>query len=277
MTAQYFLPLATYPDSSSELIISNAVAFAEFFGADLQVYALSVAIPHITNEWSWILLDTPKMIEQAEVLSRSRASALVAVATTLGADAKIDIFSRTAKATLPQLHEAAASEARFFDLTILECLAEIPDTRIIAETVIFGSGRPIIVFPNKIFAGPIKHLVIAWDGSRAAARAVSDANALILRAQRVTVLSLTGEKPLPKSTGAHLAEILVSSGVNATATTARIGSLSIGLSIQRAALGLGADILVMGAFGHSRLRDFILGGATDSVLEQPILPVLMSH
>ena len=175
------------------------------------------------------------------------------------------------------LHEAAATEARFFDLAILECTAELPDTRIIAEAVIFGSGRPTIVFPNKTFAGPIKHLVIAWDGSRASARAVNDASLLIRKAQRVTILSLTGEKPLPEITGAHLAEILVSSGVNATATTAHFTSSSIGLSIQQAALGLGADILVMGAFGHSRLRDFILGGATDGVLERPILPVLMSH
>jgi nucleotide-binding universal stress UspA family protein len=91
------------------------------------------------------------------------------------------------------------------------------------------------------------------------------------------VLSLTGEKPLPETTGAHLAEILVSGGVNASATVARFTSSSIGLSIQQAALELGADILVMGGFGHSRLRDFVLGGATDGVLHEPLLPVLMSH
>ncbi|MGO7501172.1 universal stress protein, partial [Rhizobium ruizarguesonis] len=79
-------------------------------------------------------------------------------------------------------------------------------------------------------------------------------------AKRVSVLSLTGEKPLPETSGAHLAEILVSSGVNASATAARFTSSSIGLRIQRAALELGADLLVMGGFGQSRLRDFVLGG-----------------
>lgn len=277
MKAQYFLPLATYPYSSSELIISNAVAFAGYCGANLHVCALRVAIPHIPKEWSSLLLDTPKMIEQAEALSANRAAKLVEAATNLGANAKIGLFCRTVKISLPLLHETAAAEARFFDLTILECIPDVPDTRTIAEAVIFGSGRPAIIFPNKTLAGPIDHLVIAWDGSRAAARAVNDARPLIRMARRVSVLSLTGEKPLPETTGAHLAEILVSGGVNASATVARFTSSSIGLSIQQAALELGADILVMGGFGHSRLRDFVLGGATDGVLHVPLLPVLMSH
>ncbi|WP_087006323.1 universal stress protein [Rhizobium sullae] len=277
MTAQYFLPLATYPDSSSGLIVSNAVTFAESCGANLHVCTIRIEIPHIPNAWSSLLLDTPKMIEQAEMLSRDRAATLIAAATNLGANAKIGLSTREVKTILPLMHEMAATEARFFDLTILECVAEVPDTRSVAEAVIFGSGRPAVIFPNKTFAGPIDHLVIAWDGSRAAARAVSDAGLFIRKARRVSVLTLTGEKPLQETSGARLAEILVSSGVNAGATVARFTSSSIGASIQQAALNLGADMLVMGGFGHSRLRDFVLGGATDGVLEEPLLPVLMSH
>ncbi|PKA45514.1 universal stress protein UspA [Rhizobium sullae] len=277
MTAQYFLPLATYPDSSSGLIVSNAVTFAKSCDANLHVCAIRIEIPRIPNAWSSLLLDTPKMIEQAEMSSRDRAATLMAAATNLGANENVDLSTREVKANLPLLHETAATEARFFDLTILECNSEVPDTRSIAEAVIFGSGRPAVIFPNKTFAGPIDHLVIAWDGSRAAARAVSDAGPFIRKARRVSVLSLTGEKPLPETSGAHLAEILVSSGVNAGASVARFASSSIGASIQRAALELGADMLVMGGFGHSRLRDFVLGGATDGVLEEPLLPVLMSH
>ncbi|NEJ43290.1 universal stress protein [Rhizobium leguminosarum] len=276
-TAQYFLPLATYPDSSSGLIISNAVAFAAHNGAHLHACALTVAIPHIPNAWSSLLLDTPKMIEHAETLSRDRAATLVSAATNLAASAEVELSCRTVKTTLPLLHDTAATEARFFDLAILECIADVPDTRIVAEAVIFGSGRPAIIFPNKTLVGLIDHLVIAWDGSRAAARAVNDAKPFIHKAKRVSVLSLTGEKPLPEPSGAHLAEILVSSGINASATVARFASSSIGQSIQQTALELGADMLIMGGFGHSRLRDFVLGGATDGVLENPMLPVLMSH
>ncbi|MBP2449927.1 universal stress protein [Rhizobium leguminosarum] len=277
MTQQYFLPLATYPDSSSELLISNALAFAGYRGADLHVCALKVAIPHIPRQWSSLLLDTPKMIERAEILSENRAVTLVEAATNLGANSKTGLFCRTVQTSLSLLHETAATEARFFDLALLECTADVPDTRIIAETVIFGSGRPAIIFPNKTHAGPIDHVVVAWDGSRAAARAVGDASPFLRDAQRVSVLSLTGEKPLPATTGIHLAEILVSGGVNASATVARFTSSSIGQGIQQTALELGADILVMGGFGHSRLRDFVLGGATDDVLHELLLPVLMSH
>ncbi|WP_416384250.1 universal stress protein [Rhizobium mulingense] len=277
MTVQYFLPLATYPDSSSKLIISNAVTFAAYYGAHLRACALTVAIPHIPDAWSSLLLDTPKMIEHAETLSRERAATLVSAATNLAAGADVELSCRMVNTALPLLHDTAVTEARFFDLAILECIAEVPDTRIVAEAVIFGSGRPAIIFPDKTLAGPFDHLVIAWDGSRAAARAVNDANPFIHQAKRVSVLSLMGEKPLPEPSGAHLAESLVSSGVNASATIARFSSSSIGQSIQHTALELSADMLVMGGFGHSRLRDFVLGGATDGVLHQPLLPVLMSH
>ncbi|APO77795.1 universal stress protein A (plasmid) [Rhizobium etli 8C-3] len=277
MTARYFLPLATYPDSSSGLIVSNAVTFAQACGANLDVCAIRIEIPHIPNAWSSLLLDTPRMIEQAEILSRDRAATLMAAATNLAANANVALFTREIKANLPLLHETAATEARFFDLTVLECNGEVPETRSIAEAVIFGSGRPAVIFPNKTFAGPIDHLVIAWDGSRAAARAVNDAGSFIRKARRVSVLSLSGEKPVSEASGARLAKYLVSSGANAGATVARFTSSSIGASLQRAALELDADMLVMGGYGHSRLREFVLGGATESVLEEPLLPVLMSH
>lgn len=277
MTAQFFLPLATYPHSSSGLVVSNALTFAEYCGASLHVCAIRVEIPHIPGAWSSLLLDTSEMIENAEALSRDRAATLIAAATNLGANAKIQLFTREVKARLPQLHDAAATEARFFDLAILERIADVPDTRIIAEAVIFGSGRPTVIFPNRTLAGPIDHLVIAWDGSRAAARAVSDAGPLIHKARRVSVLSVVGEKSLPETSGARLAEILVSGGVDARATVSRFTSSSIGESIQHEALELDADMLVMGGFGHSRLRDFVLGGATAGVLDNPLLPVLISH
>ena len=116
MTPQYFLPLATYPDPSSGLIISNAVAFAEFCGASLNVCAQSAQIPHISHAWSSLLLDTPEMIERAESLSRDRAATLIAAAENLGANAKIKLSTRTLKIALPLLHETAATQARFFDL-----------------------------------------------------------------------------------------------------------------------------------------------------------------
>ncbi len=277
MTPQYFLPLATYPDPSSGLIISNAIAFAEFCGASLNVCAQSVQIPHISHAWSSLLLDAPKMIERAESLSRDQAATLIAAAENLGASAKIKFSARTLKSALPLLHETVATQARFFDLAILESIASVPDTRIVAEAVIFDSGRPAIIFPNRTVVGKIDHLVIAWDESRAAARGVSDANRLIRKAKTVSVLSVIGEKSLSTDSGSRLAEILRSSGISARATVVQASSSSIGQSLQQAALELGGDFLVMGAFGHSRLRDFVLGGATGSVLEGPLLPVLMSH
>ncbi len=103
------------------------------------------------------------MIEHAETSSRDLAATLIATAANLAANAKTELSCRTVKTTLPLLHDRVASEARFFDLTMLECIAGVPDTRIIAEAIIFNSRRPAIIFPNKSFAGPIDHLVIALD------------------------------------------------------------------------------------------------------------------
>jgi len=277
MTPQHFLPLATYPDFSSELIISNAITFAEFCGASLHVCAQTVQIPHIPKTWAPLLLDTQNLIERAEFLSHDRAARLVAEAKQQSNLAKVKLSAMTLETALPLLHKTIATQARFFDLAVVECTAAAPDTRFIAEAIIFESGRPVVIFPNSSVVARVNHLVIAWDGSRAAARGLNDAGPLLRKAQTVSVLSVSGEKSLPSDCALHLANILVSRGVNAEAIVVQGSASSIGHSIQQAALNLGGDFLVMGAFGHSRLRDFVLGGATAGVLDEPILPILMSH
>jgi nucleotide-binding universal stress UspA family protein len=125
---------------------------------------------------------------------------------------------------------------------------------------------------------PINHIAIAWDGSRVAARALGDALPLLGVGGRVSVLTVQDDKPL---SGSDLAGALASSleqrGFSATPVPISLGERAIAEALQDTSLSKGAQVLAMGGFGHSRVRDFILGGATRGVLTQLRMPILLAH
>jgi nucleotide-binding universal stress UspA family protein len=119
-------------------------------------------------------------------------------------------------------------------------------------------------------------LLVAWNGSREAARAVADAMPLLERADEVKVLSA---KPLDIGdlSGADIALHLARHDVNTEASSSANKDIDIGDLLLNEAAQEGADLLVMGAYGHSRFRETVLGGATRHVLKNMTVPVLMSH
>ena len=171
--------------------------------------------------------------------------------------------------------------ARTRSLTILpvEAFASVPGG--LAEALIFGSGRPVVVFAHgqRMPVHPrFERIVVAWDGGRAAARAVADAMPLLRRAEEVSILAVIGDKPsVPKGALGELVRHLAACGVAAVAQEVMKTDPDIGRVINDHAVATGADLLVMGAFGHSRVREFVLGGATQSLLTEASIPVFMSH
>ena len=148
------------------------------------------------------------------------------------------------------------------------------------SSIIFGSGRPVLILPrrdsHREFA--LKTVVIAWDGSRPAARAVADALPILERAKEVRVLTVLNEKELSgESPAAELAGYLERRGIVARPDCIDAAGRRIGEILNSYLTSNQADLLVMGAYGHSRLREFILGGATRSMLLKSPLPVLLSH
>ncbi len=274
MKQHLFLPLLTYPDMTSEFIIANAVALARHMQATLTVCPVVITIPDVSNALSSLIIDAAKMARDAEALSRSRASALTQRALEQGKDACVEVCVREIKAGEPFVAEALAEASRAYDFVLLESAGI---SRPIVEAVLFLSGRPLILYPAAPFGGRLDHVAIAWDGSRAAARAAHDASPFLERAARVCLLSVTDEKPFKSDTGDQLAENLRKSGVAAETVRAQAGSGPIGEVLQARAFERRADLLVMGGFGHSRLREFVLGGATEGVLANITLPVLLSH
>src|SRR5262245_20615869 len=187
------------------------------------------------------------------------------------------------RATEGDRSEIASLHARYADLVVIgqidpEDPVTDPD---LPERVILGSGRPAIVVP---YAGNFEtigqRVMVAWNASRDAARAVNDALPLLERAASVRVVSVNpqsgpgGHGPIP---GADISLHLARHGVRAEAETIVAEDVRVDDALLSHAFDVSADLIVMGAYGHSRLGEFVLGGATRHMLRQITIPVFMSH
>lgn len=173
--------------------------------------------------------------------------------------------------------------ARYADLAIMG--QNDPDARDLVnqvrpEDVVLGSGRPVLVVPY--IGAPAttgRRVVIAWNGGREAARAVGDALPLLRRAETVWALSIgrdAGETAT--SPTSELARFLADHGIRATPRELIAGDdISASDLLLSMLSDLGADLLVMGCYGHSRMREVVLGGMTRGILRHMTVPVLMSH
>ena len=147
--------------------------------------------------------------------------------------------------------------------------------------MIFASGRPVVIFrPND--ARPAQKglgtVLLAWDGSRSAAAAVAAALPALTAARKVIVLTVLNEKASARAGASQdLIRHLERHGVAAEPMEFDSAGARIGSVLDHVALRAEADLLVMGAFGTSRAREFVLGGATRSMLEAPPVPVLLAH
>jgi nucleotide-binding universal stress UspA family protein len=273
------LPLATYPDVNSDVVISNALAIAEVVDADLHMLAITVDIPPVSSAVSEVLLGLSDKIRATEARSKARAEHLLDVARHRCADRKgLAVTMEQITAAVAFINQVAADRARYFDVCLVGWEAGNPTSRALAETVMFESGKPTIMLPElrSIQSGRI--VAIAWDGSRPAARAVSDARPFLQRAEHITIVTVTDEKPLPDHQPGHrLAREMKEAGLDAEVVEVTAEGRSVSDTIQDFALDKGADLLVMGGYGHSRLREFVLGGATAGVLQDLRVPTLISH
>ena len=151
-----------------------------------------------------------------------------------------------------------------------------PNATAVFEGALFSSGRPVLVVPHAgRFAEIGRRPLIAWNGRREAARAVHDALPLLDGAERAIVLAVGAEADEEPS--AEILDHLRRHDLPASAAHETAGDLDAADILLNYAADSGADLLVMGAYGHSRLREFVLGGATRSILRQMTLPVLMAH
>ena len=177
------------------------------------------------------------------------------------------------------------ARARYADLAVVgqadpdhplfDTLARLP------EMVMMGCGRPVLIVPYAGGAETVgNNVLVAWSGTREAARAVGDALPLLQHAEAVTVLSIGPTRHSDKDgdqPAASLARYLAQHDIRAEASHLVSDDMAAGELILSRASDLGCDLIVMGGYGHSRMRELIMGGVTRAVLQHMTVPVLMSH
>jgi nucleotide-binding universal stress UspA family protein len=171
--------------------------------------------------------------------------------------------------------------ARRFDLAIVGQAEPDKDAveELIAESTLFESGRPVIVVPY-IQKTPLKldRVMVCWDGSRPAARAIADAMPLLARAGQVEVVIVANDPgKQDEIPGADMGQHLARHGLKVDINRIVGGDIDVADALLSHAADSSADFIIMGGYGHSRLREFVLGGVTRAILRSMTAPVLMSH
>ena len=184
-------------------------------------------------------------------------------------------------ASLSGAGDQFARMARRFDLAIVgQAQPDISAMeQIIGENTLFESGRPMIMVPYiQKTAFKTDNVMICWDGSRTAARAVADAIPIIRKGGRVEIVIVASERgKQDEIEGADIGQHLARHGLKVDVHRISGGNIDVGDALLSHAADSGADLMVMGGYGHSRLREFILGGVTRSIFESMTVPVLLSH
>lgn len=180
--------------------------------------------------------------------------------------------------TTGQVEDVVRLRARLSDLVVLpqqDAYASAPLMAVL-ESVLIGSARPLLLVPPSVPADIGRTVAIAWNGGTEAARAVAAAMPFLGQAETVHVLTAETTATSAEA-GDRLAEYLAWHGIAARVSRIRPAGGPVGAALLARAGELGADLIVMGGYGHSRLREMILGGVTRYVLGHAGLPVLMAH
>lgn len=174
--------------------------------------------------------------------------------------------------------DLVAEEGRLFDLIVLpRGVAEEGPSGPTLEAALFETGRPVLVAGNEPFAAVPERIAVAWNGSREAARAVTVALPLLKVAKQVTILTGEGKNDPHVAHASALARYLTYHGIEAQTWGFLPSDWPVAQSLVAEAKKAGCSLLVMGAYGHSRLRELVLGGATRAALKDSDMALLMVH
>jgi nucleotide-binding universal stress UspA family protein len=272
------LTLTSYPDPTPVSVVQDAVSFAATFGAHLSAISCEVRVEVPGHFLAGSIANLPGIVVGEAEKSRKHAKNLLAAFDAAAETAGVPHEIFLEKCPTYRVPDLLVDYARLRDLTIMP----VPESydQWYAETVIFESGRPTLILPTAPRPRPLElgTVAVAWDFSRAAARAVSDALPLLEKAKRVRVLTVINEKDLDtRHCAEELAKNLARHGIDVVLDKIDADRKPIGEIIEAYVNSHRVDVLAMGAYGHSRWREFVLGGATKSLLSRPPLPILFAH
>ena len=221
-------------------------------------------------------LGTPvAFIEWQEEYARNRADQAKQYVTEVEKSSGRPIEWREPKGSLT---ETALLHSRYSDLIVVSQSGEGAVGNL-PELFVMGSGRPTLIVPHQgSFGRPLERILVAWNRTREATRALHDSIPLLTAAKSVTVMEVNPKSGMGRHiAGADIAQHLARHRVKVTVSSTAADDMDVGDVILSRAADFGADCIVMGAYGHSRLREFAFGGATRHLLGTMTVPVFMTH
>jgi nucleotide-binding universal stress UspA family protein len=215
--------------------------------------------------------------EENTKAAKAAASRFEAAAASTGLSAEVRILD----ASVAGAADLFGRIARRFDLAVVGQARpkEGASEELLIEGALFESGRPVVVVPFvQTKAVSLERVLVCWDGSRPATRAIADALPILRRAKAIDIVAVSGERGKGgELAGTNMARHLARHGLTVTLKRVSSGDVDVPSAIRAQIAETGADFMVMGGYGHSRLREFILGGVTRTILTSSTIPVLMSH
>jgi nucleotide-binding universal stress UspA family protein len=263
-------------------VTGAAVEIADRYGAHL--IGLSVSPPvHLIPAG---MPGTPDVIvadEQAQAYRQGNPQLRQAFFAAVSSASKVIAEWREQDADRASLADIVLASARAADLVVVAqkdgAWSQSPHLDV-DDALILGSGRPVLVIPNDgLCSTAARRVLVAWNQSREATRAVFDALPLLQQAEDVALVTFApDETELPSHAAAsRICAALARHGVKCHATQRMTKHADVGHCLTQQAISQRADLVVMGCYGHSRLREFVLGGASRHQLRHMLIPVLMSH
>ncbi|WP_416896875.1 MAG: universal stress protein [Minwuia sp.] len=270
------------PDTDMKTDIAAAVALAE--ANDAHLAGLYVSVPASQVPAFTMVGLPPDLMESIEAREREAEAAVHKIYEEALSRSSIAVDYRRDSGSAAAVADVIGQHARHSDLLIMG--QSRPDTtraggHEVVEEAILAAGRPVLVMPytgtRQTFA---KNVVVGWDGSREAARALGDAMPLIEKADKVHVMVVNPDKRRGahgEMPGADISTHLARHGLKVELDVENARDIDPANFILSRCADIGADLLVMGAFAHSRIQQTLFGGVTRSILQQMTVPVLLSH
>jgi nucleotide-binding universal stress UspA family protein len=278
-------PMLSYPTATAVDSIERAVTWATGLGAHIMgvTFELDIRSPvglyaHPVHISGIFAAESRKSASNARDLVAAFEDICARQGTTHAGTTHKHAVEHCAPSEVATI---LVDHARLRDLSVFPIKAEDESQRSLVEALIFESGRPVLLLPEtatRQLSSSFDRVAVAWDHSRPATRAVADALPMLRAAKHVHVVTVVDEKHLHKpGSGAELCKHLAGHGVEVTFDKIQAKGRAIGDVLEAFAVERSIDLLVMGAYGHSKLREFILGGATKHVLAHPFTWTLLSH
>jgi nucleotide-binding universal stress UspA family protein len=265
-------------ESDSSAALGFGLALANEAGAHLTLQVASVRFEVPTSVSSEV---AEAIFEEENRRLRARGEMLALRAQQEATSFGVSCSIKTPQLTYDDLRESLIGLARVHDLCIFDAEKGVLSTRSgLIHSVLFESGRPILIVPPNRGTFAASRIMVAWDGSAPAARAVGNGLPFFRAAEMVEVVSVLGEKDLSKSMpGAELASYLLHHDVNVEVKNCPVIAGDDVAATLRDQVGISrTDMIVMGGFAnYSRWRQWVFGGVTQSLLESSPVPILMSH